>query len=71
MAPNETESESNNVNISVPKWISEEYFVGICTDSIKNFGKITKITAEAGSAIGENYASIILRVLIECELTGE
>lgn len=72
MAPNEidpkNESKSDN---TIPKWISKEYFVGICADSVKNFSKIMKIKAVPGSAIGENYASIILRVLIDCELTGE
>ncbi|KAL5274239.1 hypothetical protein ACFFRR_000789 [Megaselia abdita] len=72
MAPNEsvpkTEPDSNKVNAISPKWVSEEYFESICSESIKNFSKINKITSEPGSSVGENYASIILRILIECEL---
>lgn len=68
--PSKPELHSKNVDSKIPTWISNEYFESICAESVKNFSKITKITAEPGSAVGENYASIILRVLIECELQG-
>lgn len=69
MTPNESIPETEPESI-IPKWVSDEYFSSICANSVENFSKITKITAEPGSAVGENYASIILRVLIECELKG-
>uniref|UniRef100_T1GKA5 Uncharacterized protein n=1 Tax=Megaselia scalaris TaxID=36166 RepID=T1GKA5_MEGSC len=58
---------NSSVN-EIPDWVTQEIFESICTKEVPNFSKITKFTAEPGIGAGENYASIILRVLIECEL---
>lgn len=61
------EDISNN-NSNIPSWVSQEYFEDIAASEFKNFSKITKFTVESGAPPGENYASIMLRILIEVEL---
>ncbi|KAL5274236.1 hypothetical protein ACFFRR_000786 [Megaselia abdita] len=51
-----------------PSWVTQEYFKSIVANEIENFSKITKFSVESGSPPGENYASIMLRILIEAEL---
>lgn len=71
MAPNESAvNQEQTEDSKVPKWVTQEYFENICSREIEDFSKISKFVAEPGSGAGENYASIILRVLIECELKG-
>lgn len=60
-------SEANVVN-NIPSWVTQEYFEDIVKSEFENFSKITKFTVESGAPPGENYASIMLRVLIEVEL---
>lgn len=69
MAPKEN-AEIDNVNKTniIPSWISQEYFENIISDEIENFSRITKFKPESGSAAGDNYASVIIRILIEVEL---
>lgn len=65
----EIENENNNnVVPGVPGWVKQEYFENIVAEEVENFSKITNFKAEAGSAAGDNYASVMVRVLIEVEL---
>lgn len=59
--------ENNNVR-NIPAWVTEEYFENIVFEEIQNCSKILKFKAEPGSAAGDNYASVMVRVLIEVEL---
>lgn len=69
MAPNENaEVDSANNNFSIPTWIKQEYFENIIADEIGKYSRITKFQPESGSAPGDNYASIMVRILIEVEL---
>ncbi|KAH8358976.1 hypothetical protein KR093_003629 [Drosophila rubida] len=49
-------------------WLKEDLFVGLLKETVKGFRKIKSFATNAGSAIGENYATIMLRVNIEVEL---
>ncbi|KAL5285033.1 hypothetical protein ACFFRR_007021 [Megaselia abdita] len=54
--------------LELPPWVKQEYFENIAAEEFENLSKVTKFTAESGSAPGENYASVILRIIMECEL---
>ncbi|KAH8359882.1 hypothetical protein KR093_009298 [Drosophila rubida] len=52
----------------VPDWVTAEIFTDVLKESVEGFSKIKSFKAEGGSAAGENYATIMLRVNIEVEL---
>uniref|UniRef100_W8BIC5 CHK kinase-like domain-containing protein n=1 Tax=Ceratitis capitata TaxID=7213 RepID=W8BIC5_CERCA len=70
MAPNNTTAAvaNPNENLRIPQWINEAYFVEILKDDLPNFKKIISFQPIAATAPGENYCSIMLRVIIEAEL---
>lgn len=55
----------------VPNWINESQFVEILKESVPKFEKIRSFNVKPGLGSGENYATLMLRVSIEAELTGE
>lgn len=55
----------------VPNWINESQFVEIVRESVPKFTKIRSFNVKPGLGAGENYATLMLRVSIEAELTGE
>lgn len=55
----------------VPNWINESQFVEILRESVPKFTKIRSFNVKPGLGAGENYATLMLRVSIEAELTGE
>ncbi|XP_060648425.1 uncharacterized protein LOC132786055 [Drosophila nasuta] len=52
----------------VPDWVQAEIFTDVLKESVDGFSKIKSFKAAGGSAAGENYATIMLRVNIEVEL---
>ncbi|KAH8359883.1 hypothetical protein KR093_009297 [Drosophila rubida] len=52
----------------VPDWVTAEMFTDVLKESVEGFSKIKSFKAESGSAAGENYVTIMLRVNIEVEL---
>lgn len=62
------EVDDGNSNSSVPSWITQEYFENIISDEIGKFSRITKFKPESGCAPGDNYASVMIRIVIEVEL---
>ncbi|KAH8399662.1 hypothetical protein KR215_011410 [Drosophila sulfurigaster] len=52
----------------VPDWVQAEIFTDVLKESVEGFLKIKSFKAAGGSAAGENYATIMLRVNIEVEL---
>ncbi|KAH8311364.1 hypothetical protein KR044_005921, partial [Drosophila immigrans] len=52
----------------VPDWVQAEIFTDVLKESVKGFSKIKSFKADGGSAAGENYATIMLRVNIDVEL---
>lgn len=55
----------------VPNWIIESQFVEILRESVPKFAKIRSFNVKPGLGSGENYSTLMLRVSIEAELTGE
>lgn len=55
----------------IPDWITAELFEDVLKANIEGYSKVRNFKADIGSAAGENYATIMLRVHIEVELKGE
>ncbi|EDV41612.1 uncharacterized protein Dana_GF17421 [Drosophila ananassae] len=53
-----------NEFLLIPKWINEDYFVPILEKDMGNFEKIVSFLPIAATAPGENYTSIMVRVVI-------
>ncbi|XP_062125235.1 uncharacterized protein LOC133838226 [Drosophila sulfurigaster albostrigata] len=49
-------------------WVQKELFVDLLKETVKGFSKIKSFKTNSGSAIGENYATIMVRVNIVVEL---
>uniref|UniRef100_A0A6P4EQT9 Uncharacterized protein LOC108045664 isoform X1 n=1 Tax=Drosophila rhopaloa TaxID=1041015 RepID=A0A6P4EQT9_DRORH len=52
----------------IPDWFSAELFEDVLKSSVEGYSKVRSFKAESGSAAGDNYATIMLRVNIEVEL---
>ncbi|XP_037947826.1 uncharacterized protein LOC119679505 [Teleopsis dalmanni] len=70
MAPNNNDNDPINPNqyLQIPKWINEDYFIPILEKDIPDFVRIVNFTTIAATAPGENYTSIMVRVIMEIEL---
>uniref|UniRef100_T1GAZ7 Uncharacterized protein n=1 Tax=Megaselia scalaris TaxID=36166 RepID=T1GAZ7_MEGSC len=58
-----------NGNFAAPDWVKEEIFLDILEKDVENFARIQSFRVEPGSSNGENYMSIILRVIIGVQRT--
>ncbi|KAH8362813.1 hypothetical protein KR084_001278 [Drosophila pseudotakahashii] len=54
-----------NEHLVIPEWINEDYFRPILEKDVTNFDKIVNFTPIAATAPGENYTSIMVRVVID------
>ncbi|EDW51213.1 uncharacterized protein LOC6619717 [Drosophila sechellia] len=52
----------------IPDWVTAELFEDVLESSVDGYSKVRNFKAEMGSAAGDNYATIMLRVNIEVEL---
>ncbi|XP_017018491.1 uncharacterized protein [Drosophila kikkawai] len=52
----------------IPEWVNAELFEDVLKSSVEGYSKVSTFKAELGSAAGENYATVMLRVQIEVEL---
>ncbi|XP_065354509.1 uncharacterized protein LOC135948981 [Calliphora vicina] len=70
MPPNNNPEEIVNPNefLDIPKWINEDYFVPILEKDVPDYKCITKFSPIAATAPGENYTSIMVRVIIDLEM---
>ncbi|XP_034488583.1 uncharacterized protein LOC117792520 [Drosophila innubila] len=64
----ETEAKIDSPASKVPNWVQAELFLDVLKESVKGFSKIKSFKTNSGSATGENYATIMLRVTIDVEL---
>jgi len=55
----------------IPDWVTAEIFEDLLKANVDGYSKIKNFKADIGSAAGENYATIMLRVKIEVELQGK
>ncbi|XP_016984293.1 uncharacterized protein LOC108048269 [Drosophila rhopaloa] len=67
MSPNNNSEKPFNPNelLHIPKWVNEDYFLPILEKDVENFDKIVKFTPVAATAPGENYTSIMIRVIVD------
>ncbi|KAL9888373.1 uncharacterized protein ACN427_008106 isoform 1-T3 [Glossina fuscipes fuscipes] len=59
---------SPNERLKIPAWITEEYFIDILEKDVPDFESIRQFTPIAATAPGENYTSIMVRVIIDVEI---
>ncbi|KAH8267615.1 hypothetical protein KR018_005525 [Drosophila ironensis] len=67
MSPNSNSEKPVNPNeyLHIPKWVNEEYFLPILEKDVDQFDKIVNFTPIAATAPGENYTSIMIRVIVD------
>lgn len=65
-----TEAKTDSAPSKVPEWLQGELFIDVLRNNVSGFSKIKSFNAKSGSAAGENYATIMLRVNIDVELEG-
>ncbi|KAH8382874.1 hypothetical protein KR009_005690 [Drosophila setifemur] len=53
---------------NIPDWINAELFEDVLKANVEGYSKVWSFKADSGSAAGENYATIMLRIHIEVEL---
>ncbi|KAH8312772.1 hypothetical protein KR044_012880, partial [Drosophila immigrans] len=54
----------------IPKWINEDYFRPILEKDVKDFVSIKNLTTIAATQPGDNYTSIMVRVILDIETKG-
>lgn len=59
-----------NENLVIPEWINEDYFVPIIAKDVENFVGIKSFTPIAATQPGENYSSVMVRVIVDIEVKG-
>ncbi|EDV93527.1 uncharacterized protein LOC6564201 [Drosophila grimshawi] len=72
MAPNNNSDSSKPANpnefLAIPKWINEDYFRPIIEKDVPDFMSFKNFNPIAATQPGENYTSIMVRVVIDIEL---
>ena len=64
-------SETNGTQQTyIPKWIEAKLFENILQENVERFKNIKEFVVKRGTAAGENYAAIMLKVEIVVELQG-
>ncbi|XP_014093940.2 uncharacterized protein [Bactrocera oleae] len=66
---NEAAEIKPGVGFENPKWLTAELFENVLNEYIPKFRKITRFEAKPALAAGENYATVMLRIHIDFELT--
>ncbi|XP_039493167.1 uncharacterized protein LOC120452827 [Drosophila santomea] len=66
MSPNSSEKPVNpNEHLHIPKWVNEDYFLPIIQKDVDTFDKIVNFVTIAATAPGDNYTSIMIRVIVD------
>ncbi|XP_017088776.2 uncharacterized protein [Drosophila bipectinata] len=55
----------------VPKWLNETQFIELLSEYVADFSKITNFRVKPAMAPGENYATLMLRIMIDVELNDK
>ncbi|KAM7362729.1 uncharacterized protein ACRADG_013297 [Cochliomyia hominivorax] len=61
------ETTSGSAN-SYPEWVNETLFIDVVRADCENFEKILKFTISPATNAGDNYSSIMLKIVIDIEL---
>ena len=67
---NNTDIVNPNVNLSIPTWISAEYFKDILSSDVPDAVQVTNFTPIAAIPPGENFTSVMLRVHMDLLMKG-
>ena len=65
-----SDETSSKQSACMPNWIEAKLFENILQENVEGFKNIKEFVVKPGTAAGENYATIILKVEIEVELKG-
>lgn len=57
--------------MSIPEWITENYFKTVLDKDEPDHVKVLKFTPVAAIPPGENFTSIMLRIYIDLEMNGK
>ncbi|XP_002097965.3 uncharacterized protein LOC6537409 [Drosophila yakuba] len=68
--PTKSEPAVDDSNL-VPKWLNETQFEELLTATVDQFAKIVGFRVKPAMAPGENYATLMLRIHIDVELTDK
>ncbi|XP_017119025.1 uncharacterized protein LOC108140622 [Drosophila elegans] len=68
--PTKSEPEVDRSNL-LPKWLNESQFEELLVANIPKFSKIVNFQAKPAMSPGENYATLMLRISINVELTDK
>lgn len=68
--PDNSSKFNYNIQLDIPKWINAKYFEKVLHKEDSNFHKILKLTPIPATPPGENYTSLMLRILMDIELKG-
>ncbi|XP_032309817.1 uncharacterized protein LOC6499419 [Drosophila ananassae] len=72
VSPPQTDPSSAIVDSKlVPKWLNETQFAELLSANVAEFSKITGFRVNPAMAPGENYATLMLRISIDVELTDK
>lgn len=75
MAPNNQSDSSKPVNpneqLAIPEWVNEDYFRPIIAKDVEDFVSIKSFTAIAATQPGENFTSVMVRVIVDIEVKGK
>lgn len=63
--------ENPNENLRIPSWITKEYFKEILANDEPGALYVKHFTPTAAIPPGENFTSIMLRIHVDLEMTGD
>ncbi|XP_064535670.1 uncharacterized protein LOC135426495 isoform X2 [Drosophila montana] len=61
---------TNDVRVKLPEWLKAELFEQLLKDTFQSFKAIKSFKAMPGTKPGDNYATVMLRIELEVELSG-
>lgn len=62
--------QSSTIHNYIPNWINSDYFLPILKRHETEFSRILEFSKERATIPGENYCSIMIRVLMKVLLKG-
>ncbi|XP_067646954.1 uncharacterized protein [Eurosta solidaginis] len=66
--PDNSRKFNPDIELEIPSWINAKYFEKILHKDNVNFNKILKVTPIPATPPGENYTSLMLRIIMDIEL---
>ncbi|XP_017488034.1 PREDICTED: uncharacterized protein LOC108376340 [Rhagoletis zephyria] len=66
--PDNSSKFNPDAQLDIPKWINVKYFEKILHKEDENFQKILKLAVIPATPPGENYTSLMMRILMDIEL---